>query len=855
MNEKKQISPKEHNKQIDRYAKVRSRYKIYAATLRRVFEEACAVANPAAFVQARAKAISSFAEKCARKYEQYPNPVEQFTDLCGARIIVQTLEQVEAAKQFIRANFKICEEDEKGLLLADDRFGYRDMHFIVQLRADRCAQLGISKKERKAIGAFKAEVQVRTWLQHAWADTLHDRIYKTPLKPSSGIKRTGNLLAALMEEGDRNYNQMVHEIDGMLANYTAIATKEVVQDEIRVQRLVLANEREEANRPGLALKLARLLLACGDHAGVVAALDPYKSVGDANRCELLQTLGYSLCRTHAGVPSSAGFKRGMEFLYESLKLCGSGEMQYVPDIRKGEGLHARALARLALLTEALPRKEHDASAYWQKAHEHEPDNPYYLAGMLGFEAFVDRSIDSAGVMRTTIQRAIQICRAHAEQGTELPFAYFTAGRLSLLLNEPCDAIGYYALAIRHCVNGRHCIPADTMEAEKDWISRLFILKNPPPVFQWVLDLFELAEKTADAAAQEKPALPKALILAGGAASLDAKAVAGIRPLVKAALAPFRGTVISGGTVSGLPGCVGAVTGELAARKAKGYRLIGYIPHKLPKDALQDRSYELRECGESEFSAEQIIRCWRDLLDEGVLPGQVLCLGFGGGPVALVEYFIAMALGATVAVIPLKTSPAKERDAAARLASDPLWQRSPDLFSLPPDVTTVRALLVQPDRKFKEETIERMAMAFHENYVDENAGKLPRNMKPWERLDETYQLANKEQARYAVEILRSCGFKVRDAANPKKPAIFDGERFSAKDVERMAEMEHGRWNAERLRDGWRYGPEKDEKHRIHPCLVPWTELSDGESGVKKFDRSAVRKFPEILAKAGLEVVRA
>jgi len=72
-----------------------------------------------------------------------------------------------------------------------------------------------------------------------------------------------------------------------------------------------------------------------------------------------------------------------------------------------------------------------------------------------------------------------------------------------------------------------------------------------------------------------------------------------------------------------------------------------------------------------------------------------------------------------------------------------------------------------------------------------------------------------------------------------------------EVERMAELEHGRWNVERLRDGWRYGKTRDDSRKIHDCLVPWTALPDE---IKKYDRNAVRAFPEILAKAKLEVRR-
>ena len=60
--------------------------------------------------------------------------------------------------------------------------------------------------------------------------------------------------------------------------------------------------------------------------------------------------------------------------------------------------------------------------------------------------------------------------------------------------------------------------------------------------------------------------------------------------------------------------------------------------------------------------------------------------------------------------------------------------------------------------------------------------------------------------------------------------------------------------ERQRDGWRYAKERDNEKKLHPCLVSWEKLPDGPDGVKKYDRNAVRAFPSILAKAGLEICR-
>jgi hypothetical protein len=225
---------------------------------------------------------------------------------------------------------------------------------------------------------------------------------------------------------------------------------------------------------------------------------------------------------------------------------------------------------------------------------------------------------------------------------------------------------------------------------------------------------------------------------------------------------------------------------------------------------------------------------------------VLCIGFGGGDVSLEEYYIALALGATVGIVPFK-----ESDSAGLLAKDPIWFGTGNLCVLPIDTATIRALVVPSRSTYDEGVLEKMAKSFHVNYVKGNAGKLPDTLKPWDKLKDTYRLANIEQAHYAVQILEACGFSLRPAADPANPVIFNN--FTDDEIERMAQLEHGRWNAERLRDGWRRGP-RDDARKIHNCIVSWGELSDGPDGVKRFDRESVCQFPEILAMAGIEIYR-
>ncbi len=65
------------------------------------------------------------------------------------------------------------------------------------------------------------------------------------------------------------------------------------------------------------------------------------------------------------------------------------------------------------------------------------------------------------------------------------------------------------------------------------------------------------------------------------------------------------------------------------------------------------------------------------------------------------------------------------------------------------------------------------------------------------------------------------------------------------------MEHERWNAERLHDGWKYGNVKDISKKISPSLVPWDKLTEE---VKRYDRDAVQKIPKNLVEIGLEIVK-
>ena len=384
----------------------------------------------------------------------------------------------------------------------------------------------------------------------------------------------------------------------------------------------------------------------------------------------------------------------------------------------------------------------------------------------------------------------------------------------------------------------------------EWIERIHFGRDTPTEYGWVKRIIALARHFYSARPPRKntgrAGNGRVLIVAGGAKTIERAVLRRIGPLVEGALGHFRGTVISGGTSVGVPGCVGEVSARLKSRKKKTFELLGYIPRNLPNDAPKDTRYDRHiETDDDGFSSGQIIRMWEDFRERGITPDRVQLLGFGGGPLTAVEFRVALALGASTAAVHCTGG------AADALLNDPVWFGTPTLVAMPLDPASAQAFVTSPAQRHTPGRLLRMAQSFHRQYVNDNPKKLPENLRPWAQLPDTYKTANLEQARYAVEILLAAGFDVR-AGSGKRRAItsFEG-RLWKRAVERMAELEHGRWNIERLRNGWRFGRPRDDARKLHDCLVPWENLPEH---IREHDRNAARAFPAILAQAGLEIFR-
>ena len=69
------------------------------------------------------------------------------------------------------------------------------------------------------------------------------------------------------------------------------------------------------------------------------------------------------------------------------------------------------------------------------------------------------------------------------------------------------------------------------------------------------------------------------------------------------------------------------------------------------------------------------------------------------------------------------------------------------------------------------------------------------------------------------------------------------------VEKLAVNVHDIWGDQRLKDGWKFGPVRDDAKKEHPCLRPFSELSEAE---KEYDRRVVRETLRAMLALGYRI---
>jgi ppGpp synthetase/RelA/SpoT-type nucleotidyltranferase len=839
----------QHIKDVQRFAGQRKSYIEFSETLKKILDKAGARYAPLSIVQARAKTVSSFAEKIIRK-DKYIDPLAEVTDLCGARIIVHFQSQVLKICQFIKENFIIDEANSLDVSskLRDGEFGYLSIHYIVTPPEGAILDIPIARDFLN----LKAEIQVRTLLQHAWADISHDRIYKSNFSVPKRWKRESARLAAVLEKADDAFAGMSETLDAYSTNYSILLCKDKLDAEIQTLTMLLTVEPDKQNMPMHALKLGKAQAAKGDWPAVVKLLQDYLPAPQTPDLQI--DYAFAICQVNKQEVQKPNFSKGQKQLQEAATAISATGAITPDEALDATRRQARAWHLLGVTWSWIKGKDKNAKAAFRRAYEITPTNPYYFLKFLEYEIKGRQDLDFLVMLKPGILEAIHTCRNHIEIGIELFNAYMAIAKAYFILSMPDECLNAYARTIDILFCKESCILPERLEEELLALDNLGSINAE--LYEQCMQLFHLARWKKFANEDSKKIIMKkrlyagkwrqpVLIIAGGAEFMNLQTAHHYHDLIREALDYYQGTVISGGTTSGIPGEVALVAHNLVKQGYKDFTLIGYIPKKLPQDAKISPDYdELVHTDARNFSARELIAYWSDLLIGGVDPVQTLVMGINGGRIADLEYRLALAFGAVVGLVQ------NSGRAAAGLLADPDWKNHPHIVVLADDAKIIWAFTHQQQPvQLNDQQIEQLAPQAHEYYRQkriEQKNTSDKAMLPWEKLPDSLVASNKEQIRFIEKTIEKIGLSIRVSAAPK---LYP---FTTKQKDEMAELEHARWCVERSLDGWQYGPVKDVDNKINPSLVAWDKLS---AEIKAYDEEAVYHFQEILNKAGFEIYEA
>ncbi|MBQ2108360.1 MAG: hypothetical protein II476_00010 [Bacteroidales bacterium] len=173
--------------------------------LKDFFDEAGIVV---AAVEHRVKTEKSLSGKLQLKGSKYAE-ITDITDIVGIRVITFYVDDVDKVASVLEKLFEIDWENsvDKRKVHDIDSFGYLSLHYICRIPEDR-----YKDESHPEINKIRFEVQMRTVLQHAWANMNHDTGYKSGVEIPKIYLRNLSRLAGMLELVDDEFSRIRAEL-------------------------------------------------------------------------------------------------------------------------------------------------------------------------------------------------------------------------------------------------------------------------------------------------------------------------------------------------------------------------------------------------------------------------------------------------------------------------------------------------------------------------------------------------------------------------------------------------------------------------------------------------------------------
>jgi len=192
-------------------------------------------------ITSRVKGRQSLCDKLRRPDSEYAT-LSDITDVSGVRITTYFSDEIDRVASFLDEEFEIIKEHsiDKRKMLDADRFGYLSLHYVVKLSQQR-----LKLTEYRRFPNLVCEIQVRSILQHAWAEIEHDLGYKTRIAIPQLVRRRFSRLAGLLELADEEFVAIRDTLDqyrAKLPEEIAESPTEVTLDKLSLLTFLQSNQ-------------------------------------------------------------------------------------------------------------------------------------------------------------------------------------------------------------------------------------------------------------------------------------------------------------------------------------------------------------------------------------------------------------------------------------------------------------------------------------------------------------------------------------------------------------------------------------------------------------------------------------
>ena len=183
---------------MDEYRSLLPRFEEVRKTVHRTIKQTLDDAGLlVAAIESRVKTESSLEGKLELKGSKYQS-LKDLTDILGLRVITFYIDDVDKVASALERLFVIDWENsiDKRKAHEIDSFGYLSLHYICSLPDF----------------PYRFEVQMRTLLQHAWANMNHDTGSKSGVEIPIRYRRSMSRLAGMLELVDEEFSKMRTEL-------------------------------------------------------------------------------------------------------------------------------------------------------------------------------------------------------------------------------------------------------------------------------------------------------------------------------------------------------------------------------------------------------------------------------------------------------------------------------------------------------------------------------------------------------------------------------------------------------------------------------------------------------------------